>query len=125
MATQFWELFVHHVTAKPTSTVSAELDRLAGEIARLLSSLEPTTAVEAFSALCERVAREYDQSRTVTDDPQPVPVPPEMVELANRTFNEVEILEAVRELQVGGGRTFEEAIAELEALPSGPKNAPN
>ena len=39
---------------------------------------------------------------------------PEMIEEARRTFDEAEYLAGVREIEAGGGVTFEEIIAEIE-----------
>jgi predicted transcriptional regulator len=45
-----------------------------------------------------------------------IPVPPEVIEEALRTFNEAEILEALREIQEGKGLTYEESLARLRRL---------
>ncbi len=45
---------------------------------------------------------------------QPIPVPPEVVEEAIRTFDEKEVMEAIQEIRRGAGRKFEEFINELE-----------
>jgi hypothetical protein len=42
------------------------------------------------------------------------PTPPEMAEEFRRTFNEEEYLAAVRELELTGGVTFEQIMAEIE-----------
>lgn len=42
-----------------------------------------------------------------------IPVPPEYIEDALRTFDEAEILEALREVQEGKGLTPEEVLASL------------
>jgi hypothetical protein len=54
---------------------------------------------------------------------KPIPVPPEIIELAKRTFNAEETIEAIREIRRTGGLKFEEIIDELEALPSEPNEA--
>jgi hypothetical protein len=54
---------------------------------------------------------------------KPIPVPPEIIEEAKRTFNEQETLEAIREIRRTGGRKFEDVIGELDARPSEPNEA--
>jgi hypothetical protein len=49
---------------------------------------------------------------------KPIPVPPETIEEAKRSFNERETLEAIPQIRRTGGRKFEDVIVELEVLPS-------
>ena len=42
-----------------------------------------------------------------------IPVPPEVIEEALRTFNEAEILEGMREIQEGKGLTWEQVAERL------------
>jgi hypothetical protein len=123
MPTGFWELFVQHVTTNPHQYLSDDLNRLGGQIAVLLASHDTRTAAEALSALSERIAQRYDEIRRAnqdlsTDILKPIPVPPEVLDEANRTFNEEEIAEAIREIRRSGGLKFEDVIHKLDALPS-------
>ena len=48
--------------------------------------------------------------------PNPVTVPPEVMAEANRTFDEQEVMDAIREIRDGGGFKLEEFMPELEKL---------
>lgn len=48
--------------------------------------------------------------------PAPAPVPPELLAWAQQTFDAREFLEGVQEIRATGGHTFEELIAEVEAV---------
>ena len=43
------------------------------------------------------------------------PIPPELLAWARQTFDPLEFLEEVREIEATGGCTFESLIAEVEA----------
>jgi hypothetical protein len=121
MASNFRDLFIQRVTTGFSPPLSDELNRLAEQIASQLACLETTTAAGALSALNERVVQQYAELRKAaesTDIFRPIPVPPEVIEEANRTFDEQEILEGIREIRRTGGRKFEEIIQILETLPN-------
>ena len=48
--------------------------------------------------------------------PSPIEVPPEVIAEAQRTFNEAEIVEAIREIRAGRGVTFEDIMEKLNSI---------
>lgn len=48
--------------------------------------------------------------------PKPIPVPPEVIAEAIRTFDAKEVAEALREVREGGGLRLEDFLPELEKL---------
>ena len=48
--------------------------------------------------------------------PKPVPVPPDVIDEANRTFDANEVLAAIQEIRGGGGLKFEDSLTKLEKL---------
>jgi hypothetical protein len=145
MAGNFWELFVRRVTTSTHQRISADLNRLAEEIASLLAGFDAPTAAELLSSLNERIARKYDSIQSTTQDatktlgaddtairptppkdpsdvgapsgaPRPVPATPELIATVLQTLNEVEVAEELREIRSGGGRTLDQFIGELENL---------
>jgi hypothetical protein len=127
MSSGFWDLFVQHVKADPHRPVSGEMNRLAGETATLLASLDALSAAKSLYSFAERVAERYDELRRNDPSdagappgaPKPVPVPAEVLAAALRDFDEAEVTQGIREIRGGGGRKLVEFLPELQQAASG------
>ncbi len=112
------------------------MNRLAQQIAGVLGAFDAPTAAGLLTALNERVAQQFEDKQRAaqhatepppqpTDPsdvgappgaPRPTPVTAELVAAAQTGPNEAEILEDIREVRSGRGRTLDQFIGELEAL---------
>jgi hypothetical protein len=97
------------------SPVPYELKDAAREIASRLASLPVGEAAQVMTAINAQVAKEYSEAHaSLRSDP----VPAEILAEAERSFDEAEILETIREVRGGGGRRLEEFLPELEQIAS-------
>ena len=111
-------------------TVEAELSHIAERMAAILEAIPPAEALSAFLAFSEQISLHRDAIRmqprvrnndpsdigAPPDAPQPVAVPPEVIAEANRTFDEAEIADALREIRGGGGFQLQDFFPDLEKL---------
>src|SRR5438128_2200613 len=106
--------------------VESELSRIAERMATLLEAVPPREALSALLAFSTKISLHLEQSKSrprnddpsdvgaPQDAPKPVAVPPEVIAEANRTFDENEIVETIREIRAGGGSKLEDFLPELE-----------
>jgi len=78
-----------------------------------------TPSLERPHKLGEHEAETSTGPHSLPEELRPVPVPPEVVAEAIRTFDEKEVLEAIHEIHQGRGRKLEEFLEELEKAAMG------
>lgn len=122
-------LLASHDTRTAAEALSALSERIAqryDEIRRAAQEPTKQTRGEDTSTNNSPETPRCEDSSIVSEFPdifRPIPVPPEVLDEANRTFNEEEIAEAIREIRRSGGLKFEDVIHKLDALPSEPHEA--
>jgi hypothetical protein len=118
MLDPFMLLLAKCIVRGSESPIPHELEDAAKEIASCLASLPVGEATQVMTAINAQVAKEYSEAHAALRSD---PVPAEILAEAERSFNEAEILETIREVQSGGGRRLEEFLPELEQLASHPR----
>lgn len=111
--------------------VESELSSIAERMAALLEAVPPQEAVSALLAFSAKVSVRLEQSRAGEKPvrkedpsdvgappgaPKPMPVPPEVIAEALRTFDEKEVVDAIQEIRAGRGLKLEDFLPELEKL---------
>jgi hypothetical protein len=106
-------------------SVEEELQALAKKVSTLLGSISPQDAESMLLFLTAQIARNLNHiNLAALELLKPVPVPPELVAEANRTFNEKEVMEEVHEVRSGRGFKLEDFLPELEKLADESGNSP-
>jgi hypothetical protein len=67
--------------------------------------------VQTLEALLSQVIRDYDRTRQALRSD---PIPPGILAEANSSIDEAEILDTIREIASGGGRTLDDFLPELK-----------
>lgn len=97
--------------------IDKEIEEIAKKVAVLLTSMAPRDGESMLLYFISEIARNVNHvNLAALELLKPVPVPPEVVAEANRTFNEKEVLEAIEEIRAGGGFKLQEFLPELEVL---------
>jgi hypothetical protein len=105
-------------------SVAREVNRLADELVRLIAASDQPDKPLILSALFAAVSQKVDQSSPISSpgdgvgDPMraKVPVPAQIVEQAQRQFNEEEVVTGLREIRESGGLSLNDFYHELEKL---------
>ncbi len=106
-------------------SIEAEFDEIAKKVSTLLTAMPPGEAESMLLFLTAQIARNLNHiNLAALELLKPVPVPPELVAEANRTFNEKEVMEEVHEVRSGRGFKLEDFLPELEKLADESGNSP-
>ena len=105
------------MSASSPLPIEAEFDDIAKKVATVLRSLSAHDAESMLLYLIGQIARNVSHINLATLELlKTVPVPPEVISEANRTFDEKEVVEAIDENRAGGGLKLNDFLPELEKL---------
>jgi hypothetical protein len=98
-------------------SIEAEFDEIAKKVSTLLTAMPPREAESMLLFLIRQIGQNASHiNLAALDLLKPIPVPPEMIAEANRTFDEKEVMDAIQEVREGGGFKLHEFLPELEKL---------